>query len=86
MGTSIHSVEIWNSNISDYNMIFFKIDKNSSTELVFSKVKRMSDQELASWTSTPMSFIQMEWDLIRLTSEMEMIYQRAYITICKINV
>ena len=59
-------------------MIFFKIGKNSFTELAFTKVKRMSDNELSSWISTPMSFIQIEFDLSRLTSEIDMIYERSY--------
>ena len=41
----------------------------------------MSDQELASWNTTPMAFIQIEQDLISLTSEIQNIHDRAYITI-----
>ena len=56
LGTSINSVKILSSTISDHNMILFKIGKNSSTKLVFTKVKSMSDHILSSCISTPMSF------------------------------
>lgn len=78
MGTLIHSVKILNANITNHNMILFKIGKNSSTECVFTKVKRISDQELSSWISTPMSVIQMELKLRRLASEIALIYERSH--------
>ena len=43
----------------------------------------MPDQELAFRNSSPMSFIQMEQDIVSLTSEIQDIYHKAYTIISR---
>ena len=81
--SSIHSIQNLDSYVSDHSMIIFKLGKKTSYQSSVSKVKIVPDQILACWSSTPLSFIQMDQDIEFLNSEIRDINQKAYKLITK---
>ena len=60
--SSIHSIQILDSYVSDHSMIIFKLGKKASAETTFAKVKTLSDQDLACWNS--LQFFLFRWTRI----------------------
>ena len=77
-GSSIHSIQIIDSYVSDHSMIVFKLGKEKSVKTIVSKVQIIPDQDLACWNSSPLAFIQMDHDICLFTSEIRDINHLAY--------
>ena len=76
--SSIHSIQILDSYVSDHSMIIFKVGKKASAETTFVKVKTLTDHDLSCWVSSPLSFVQSDQDISFLTSEIRDVHQKAY--------